>query len=454
MNEPKTSLSRRDFLRKSVAAAGAAAALPAWSHGRAPAVLRHRQPNILMISTDQWHPDVFSYLGCPWVKTPQSDRIASMGVDYRRSYAANPVCTPARSSWVTGRMPSEHGAIGGSTNPIREDMVDFGQWFGGHGYETMHIGKWHVTGRDPGLSFDYFAGAHPAGQYSDQSRAEFARAFLLDRRKDKPFLMHLAMMNPHDICQVSVLPSMKGNLPWDDVEALPELPDNFDRRPTESATFRSRIRGSWRRSAYLGWDELDWRLYRWMYFRYCNMVDATLGLVLDSLQASGEMENTLLVYTSDHGEGIGHHGLATKGFLYEPSARVPFIVAWPGRLPAQKADHRTLVSGIDLMPTFCNAAGIPHPGNLPGIDFVQDHGLRHSQREYVVAEAPAGGNMVRSARYKYIVYDGDPFIQFFDLREDPGETTNIADDPGAAGLVEQHAGMLAEFRARLEPAPA
>ncbi len=452
MSDTDKSFSRRDFL-KTFAAAGAAAALPSWSHGQAPAVTRSRKPNILLLSTDQWHPDAFGFLGNPYVSSPQSDRIAAMGVDFRRAYATNPVCTPARASWITGRMPSEHRALGGGTNPIRDDLVDFGQWFSDHGYNTVHIGKWHVTGRNPAESFDFFAGAHPAGQYSDQSRAEFARSFFLNRRKDKPFLMNLAMMNPHDICQVSVLRSMKGQIAWDDIETLPALPDNFDKHPTESTTFRSRIRGSWRRAAYREWDELDWRLYRWMYFRYCNMVDATLGLVLDALEATGEMENTLLVYTSDHGEGIGHHGLATKGFLYEESARVPFIVSWPGRLPAGAQDWKTPISGIDLMPTFCSAAGIPQPGNLPGIDFVNDYRAGKPSREAVVAEAPAGGNMVRSERYKYIKYDDDPFIQFFDLQEDPGETTNIADEPSVAGTVEQHAEMLADFKGRLEPVP-
>lgn len=441
--------SRRTFI-KTCAVAGAAAALPGWSQGQAPAIVRRRKPNILLLSTDQWHPDAFGYLGCPYVETPQSDRIAAMGVDFRRSYATNPVCTPARASWLTGRMSSEHGAVGGGSR-LREDLVDFGQWFGDHGYETVHIGKWHVSGRDPTSSFQIFAGAHPAGQYSDQSRAEFARAYLLDRNRNKPFLMHLAMMNPHDICQVSMLPSMKGNVPWSGPEELPDLPRNYYQRPEESTTFRTAIRESERRVFHANWDDLDWRLYRWMYFRYCNMIDATLGLVLDVLEASGEAENTLLVYTSDHGEGNGHHKLATKGFLYEESARVPFTVVFPDRLPAGITDNQTLVSGTDLMPTFCSVAGIPQPKNLPGIDFLKEHRSDTPSREYVVAEAAGGGNMVRSERYKYIKYNDDPFIQFFDLEDDPEETTNLADRPDRAGFVKQHADMLAEFKGRLEP---
>lgn len=441
-------VSRRDFI-KTCAVAGAGTAVSPWSQGQGPSIIRRRKPNLLLLSTDQWHPDAFSYLGCPYVATPQSDRIAAQGVDFRCSYASNPICTPARASWLTGRMSSEHRAVGGGSR-IREDLVDFGQWFGAHGYETVHIGKWHVSGRDPARSFQVFAGAHPSGQYSDQSRSELARSYLLDRNRDKPFLMHLAMMNPHDICQVSMLPTMKGNIAWNGTEELPALPENYYRRPEESEVFKARIRSSERRSPHSTWDELDWQLYRWMYFRYCNMVDATLGLVLDALEASGEAENTLLVYTSDHGEGNGHHGLATKAFLYEESARVPFSVVWPDRLPANARDDRTLISGIDLMPTFCAAAGIPTPGNLPGIDFLKEHRADAPSREYVVAEAAAGGNMVRSQRYKYIQYDGDPLVQFFDLTEDPGETTNLANRPELSSQVQRHAEMLVEFKERLD----
>lgn len=448
MNDSPKVFSRRKFI-KTCAAASAAASLPRWTHGEAPVVVRRRKPNILFLSTDQWHPDAFGYLGCPYVETPQSDRIAAMGVDFRCSYASNPVCSPARASWMTGRMGSEHGAVGGG-NRIREDLVDFGQWFGDHGYETVHIGKWHVSGRDPAKSFQIFAGAHPAGQYSDQSRAEFARAYLLDRNRDKPFLMHLAMMNPHDICQVSMLPSMKGNIAWNGHEKLPALPNNYYNRPEESAVFIQRIRESERRVSHLAWDDLDWQLYRWFYFRYCNMVDATLGLVLDALEASGEAENTMLVYTSDHGEGNGHHKLATKAFLYEESARVPLTVVWPDHLPANVTDGKTLISGIDMMPTFCSVAGIPQPRNLPGIDFLKAHRQEIPNRDGVVAEAAAGGRMVRSERYKYIKYDGDPLIQLFDLEQDPEETTNIANQPELAGTVASHAEMLSDFLGRLE----
>jgi arylsulfatase A-like enzyme len=234
------------------------------------------------------------------------------------------------------------------------------------------------------------------------------------------------------------------------VENLPPLPENYFNLPEESAIFRSRIRGSDRRTRHANWEDHDWQLYRWFYFRFCNMVDATLGLVLDALEASGEAENTLLVYTSDHGEGNGHHRLATKAFLYEESVRVPFTVVWPDRLPANQTDTETFVSGIDLMPTFCAAAGLPQPERLPGIDFLQEHRSVAPSREYLVAEAAAGGKMVRSERYKFIKYDGDPFVQLFDLREDPGETANIANRPDLAATVTRHAEMLTDFQDRLE----
>jgi len=444
----KTPLTRRDFLGVCAAAAGAGLLAPHLRAGEAPAVLRRRPPNILLLSTDQWHAEAFSHCGSPWVRTPQSDRIASAGVSFTRSYAADPVCCPSRASWITGRMPSEHRVIGNGF-PILRALPDFGQWFGSHGYETVHIGKWHVPNRDPADSFHRTSGDHPAGQYCDSSVAESARAYLLGART-QPFLLHVALMNPHDICQVGCMRTNAGELPVS-LDELPPLPDNFAARPVEPRTLVSRVRNSPRRAPLRSWDETDWRLYRWMYYRYCEMVDATLERVLDALDATGERENTLLVYTSDHGEGLGHHGLYTKSFLYESAARVPLILSLPGRLAAGARDERVFTSGIDLFPTFCRFAGIPQPAGLCGEDILAQHAAGRSARDALVTSASFGGRMVRDERHKLIRYENDPTLQLFDLVADPGETVNLAAQPAHARTVQALLAQLDAFEARLTP---
>lgn len=443
-------ISRRAFLGNCAAAAAAASAMGGgrltWG---GPATTRKRPPNILLLSTDQWHARAFSHYGEKHVRTPNSDRILAGGVSFERSYAADPVCSPARTSWLTGRMPSEHRVIGNGF-PILETMVDMGQWFGDRGYETAHFGKWHVPGRNPLKSFQRYAGMHPSGQFADLSVAQMARAYLLGRTAEKPFLLHVALMNPHDICQVSCMRTNAGRLPVD-VGDLPPLPENFAARPGEPKTFIDKVRRSPNRAASFEWNDEDWRLYRWMYYRHCEEVDAAVGEVLDALEASGEMENTLLVYTSDHGEGLGHHGTFTKAFMYEESARVPLVMSMPGRLPAGTNDERTFVSGVDLFPTFCNLAGIEAPADLCGEDVLRQFESGKPARRHLVTHASFGGRMVRDERHKLIQYKDDPTLQLFDLADDPGETKNLAAERPA--IVASLNEALAESEARLKPFP-
>src|SRR5690606_16983394 len=135
----------------------------------------------------------------------------------------------------------------------------------------------------------------------------------------------------------------------------------------------------------------DWRLYNWMYYRYCEKVDASVGRVLDALEASGEADRTLVVFTSDHGEGLGSHGLYWKAFMYESSVRVPMVIAFPGQLAEGVVNDRTLVSGVDLFPTFCDAAGIPHPPGLCGTSLFAQ--LDAGKREALVTSSSFGGRM-------------------------------------------------------------
>jgi len=438
----KTSLNRRDFI-KTAALAGAALSMPRWLSG-APHIARPVRPNILFLTTDQWHAEAFSCFGNPWLRTPNSDRIVASGVAFTRAYAAHPVCTPARTSWMTGRAPSEHAIA------PPPSMPDMGQWFGEHGYETVHLGKWDVGKRNAARSFDVARHGHAVGQYCDHTVAEMARAYLLGRDRSKPFLMHVGLMNPHDICQPSVMEGQKGRVPFDDLDKLPPLPANFAARPGESPYFVRRLRNSSRRIAVRSWNETDWRVYQWLYYRYCEMADASVGLVLDALEASGEAENTLLVYTSDHGEGRGEHALATKGFLYESSVRVPLIFVRPGELPAGVLESHAFASGVDMFPTFCGVAGIPTPPNLPGVDLLAERRAGRRSREAVIAEATFGGWMVRSDRYKYVRYDADPTVQLFDLEQDPRETRNLAKVAGHDAIVEHHAALLKDYRSRLQ----
>ncbi len=405
------------------------------------------KPNILLISTDQWHHNAFGFRGNSNLSTPHSDRIAAQGVEFTKSYSADPVCAPARTSWLTGRMPNEHGVIGNMDRMI-DSIPDMGQWFGRHGYETVHVGKWHTPGRDPRRSFEKYCGTYPAGQYCDHPVADSAQSYLLNRRSDKPFLLHVSLMNPHDICQIGCLRPGNGNPLPEEIE-LPPLPENFSARPLEPGMLRWKVRSSFRRMASREWTEADWQLYNWIYYRYCETVDASIGRVLDALEASGEADNTLIVYTSDHGEGLGSHGLYWKAFMYEESARVPFIMAFPGRIPEGTKNQDIFVSGVDLMPTFCDVAGIPRPEGLCGENVLAQFESGTRTREALVTSASFGGRMVVDDRYKSIRYKGDKVKQLFDLQNDPGETKNLAAE--IPDIIARHEEILTEFESGLTP---
>jgi choline-sulfatase len=204
-------------------------------------------------------------------------------------------------------------------------------------------------------------------------------------------------------------------------------------------------RGAW---SYGRWTERQWRQYQWIYYRLVESSDRLLGQVIDALERSAFKDNTLIVFTSDHGEMLGSHRLINKEKLYEESARVPLIFALPGKTGA--VNTRSLTSGLDLMPTFLDFAGVPQPVELRG------HSLRpllegqaYQEPAFVAAESfDPEARMIRTSRYKYIKYTyGENTEQFFDLDQDPHERRNLIAQPELVAEIERHRALLAKWMA-------
>ena len=146
---------------------------------------------------------------------------------------------------------------------------------------------------------------------------------------------------------------------------LPELPENFLYDVSEPQSTRKRRLGN---EPFKGnWDQEHWQCYRWSYYRHIEHLDAEIGRILTALDRRGLTEDMLIVLTSDHGEGMGHHQMVRKSSFYDEAARVPFLFSWPGHVVENKTDEVNLASGLDIMPTLCDYAGIKSPANMRGV---------------------------------------------------------------------------------------
>ena len=207
-------------------------------------------------------------------------------------------------------------------------------------------------------------------------------------------------------------------------------------------------------------DEKKWREYIWAYYRLIEKVDREIGVILRALRESGLEKNTLVVFSADHGDCQGSHRWNQKTILYEEATRVPLVMSYPG-VVKHGTSTRLVNTGIDLIPTLCDYAGIQAPDGLPGLSLKDSaNGVTsHDPREHVIVSdrliqgvpvdgrlPTPDGRMLRGQRYKYTVYsEGKHRESLVDLEKDPGEMKNLAGDPGFEKILNRHRVMLAEW---------
>jgi len=414
------------------------------------------KPNVLIIITDQQFADAMSCaVGRRYLHTPNMDALAETGMRFTRAYCANPLCVPSRTAMFSGRYPHETGVQTNDRTPIDPARFpDLGRWFQAAGYETGYFGKWHMPYQQK-LCFE----TCEKNVYSGEPAARFIRA-----ERDRPFLAVASFMNPHNICEWSRGQRLPGGSVGEPPppEACPPLLPNLapPRHETDIMTHMRKAYQGHRLFPVGHFTEDKWRQYRWAYYRLVEKVDRHVGTVLDALRQSGREENTVVVFLSDHGECHGVHGWNQKTVFYDEAARVPLIIRQKGTTPAGTCDALAS-TGVDLMPTLCDFAGIDPPPGLPGRSLKPDALGKPSgtDGDYVVVEnhlvqcvevggvmLKPQGRMVRSQRYKYCIYDeGKRCESLVDMQHDPGETNNLAADPEARDVLLQHRGYLQEF---------
>jgi choline-sulfatase len=438
-----------------------------------------RRPNVLVIITDQQSAGMMSCAGNQWLKTPNMDRLAAEGVRFDKAYSANPVCVPSRFVMFSGMMPSvigmEHN--GDDSKTVAQSILDnaMGSIFKRAGYRTVYGGKVHLPGQKgvrgnvEAYGFEYIS---PNDREGRDGLAEECEKFL-QQKHDRPFLLVASFMNPHDICYMAINACKKsagekiGKAPrhqqcLDEALKMPDgvsekeffdrycppVPPNFEipenepegLAPLDARNFRAYVRKNW--------TEKDWRLHRWAYARLTERVDAEIGRVLAALRRAGLEKDTLVVFTSDHGDMDAAHRLEHKSMPYEEAIHVPFIVTWKDVTKAGLVDREHLVSsGLDLIPTICDFTGIPVPPQLKGTSvrrLAEGSAVDHWRKTVVIENKSL--RVVHMGGSKYAVYEtGSKREQFMDLEKDPGEMKNLACDQAYKPQVEKGRELLKEW---------
>jgi len=422
-----------------------------------------QQPNILLFITDQQAFNALSCFGNRYCNTPYIDRIADRGMRFDYSYCTAPVCGPSRASLATGLMPHEMDADHNDPS-IPPDVDTFGQRLGAVGYQTYWVGKWHVPDSYPqpelGQEIKGFTNVptplvpdYGLGAATDQIITRNAGNLLTNTLPgtEQPWFVSVSLHNPHDVC---LYVRNWGVVEHRNVDRFPPVPNNFE-RPIDESEFMERCRnrqhyGDETRSTF-EWKPEHWRAYLHSYYRMVEDVDWQIGQVLGAAERGGwNLDETLIIFTSDHGENCGAHRFAVKLTLYEQAAKVPLIYALPKSIAAGAVDRKHLVSGMDLAPTICDYAGADASGMTGKSMRPLLEGNATQWRDHLICElSPETENhemkarMVRTDRYKYICCShGDKPQMLFDLQADPGETKSLAYQPGMRDVLGQHQQLL------------
>lgn len=427
------------------------------------------KPNILLLLPDQMRASAMGCDGNVDVKTPNIDQLAAEGIRFRRTYANVPVCCPARAILMTGTYPHINGMVANDLR-LREDQLTIAERLRDAGYRTGFIGKWHLDGgpREPGFvppgprrqGFEFWAAyeCHHKHFEPDYFRdtaekitiqkfepiasCDFAVEFLQSQPKDQPFFLTVQMGPPHDPYGAPE-EYMKR---YDPEKLTPNKSwqPGSESRPTPKAGLRRGPLAN-RFVPLGGKEEIA------AYYAAISVIDEQVGRLLSVLKETGADDNTIILFTSDHGDMLGDHGLRRKRKPHDESARVPGIIRWPAKVPkGQVVD--TLFSHIDMAPTLLSLAGMPVPAEMQGSDLAKvARGETTDGPDAVLLQifvpfrpdgitAPWRG--IITADHTYARYENEPWL-LFDDKADPHQMKNLVDDPASAELQKRLDSQLA-----------
>ncbi|MBL7222832.1 MAG: sulfatase-like hydrolase/transferase [Candidatus Brocadiae bacterium] len=445
------------------------------------------RPNILFLTTDQQRFDCLGINSGGTIHTPHLDALARHGANLRGFFVNNAVCMPSRASLLTGRYPQNHG-VGTNGIPLPETETTIAHALGQAGYTTANLGKLHFlphvdrdhTAPHPSYGFDVHVNSDEPGCYPDayirwlrQVAPEMEQKCRVPRPSVEPRspLDQWVFEAPEELSHTAWVADrtiefihQQGERPWFAIAGFypPHPPCNapqhyLDLYPTESIPPPLRREGEmadkprmFQRMAqhWANVTDEQWLECRRYYYAMCSLVDAQCGRIIETLRERGQLDNTLIVYYSDHGDLRGDHGLVSKHpSNYDGIIHVPCFLRWPGHIPAGRlADG--LVEGVDLMPTVLEAVGADIPAGVKGTSaWALAAGETDAGRDSVLVEHKVPGaaciKTLRTRAHKYWLNDQGEEV-LFDLDADPDEFVNVARDPAYASVRSSVRGRLLE----------
>lgn len=439
------------------------------------------RPNVLWICADDHAAYVYGAYGNRQVRTPHLDRLAAMGMRFDLAYCNSPLCTASRQSFLTGRYPRTIGVTQLRT-PLPESETTLAELLAAAGYDTAAIGKMHFNSnlahgfrlrldmpqyqqelkrrgrqplppgietlpawrpfRDPAAVWlNSFCRPYPATD-EDMIGTFFAKQAVkyLEQAHPQPFFLMVSFYEPHAPFHFPI--EYRGR-----------------HRPEAFTIPRPGPEDDWQIPAiFRELSERDKQGITAAYYTSVEFLDRNVGLVLDALERSGRSQDTIVIYTGDHGYLLGQHGRFEKHCSYEPAVRVPLVLRYPQRI--RPGTTSALVELVDLVPTILGFCGQSVPPNVQGRSLLPLHdGTARSHRDYTIVEyAENEEALIRTQRWKLVYMTGkrqrqDGYatgrplpgrtILLFDMEQDPDEQTNLAQQPAQAGLVAELIGRLA-----------
>jgi len=435
---------RRNFIKGIVGIGGASLLL----QRKAAAEKKERPPNLIFVFADQWRAQATGYAGDPNLKgkTPNLDRLAKESVNLVNAVSTMPVCTPYRASLLTGQISQNHGLFMNDA-PLDPEITSIAKVYKKAGYDTGYVGKWHIDGngrsnyipkeRQQGFEYwkvlecthnynnsVYYEGNSPQKKmwqgYDAIAQTRDIQRYVTDHaQSEKPFMVFLSWGSPH--APYETAPQAYRDLfNPNDIKLRPNVPKEKEKKA------RQDLAG---------------------YYAHIAALDDCLGDLLKTVDQTGLRDNTILVFTSDHGDMLYSHKQTKKQRPYDESVRIPFLLRYPAACPAREIDMP--IGSPDIMPTLLGLSGIKIPDSVDGRDYSEvltGKAEPDNDAEVIECVVPfgqwkrkVGGREfrgIRTRRYTYVRGLDGPWL-LFDNQKDPHQMNNLAKSPEAAALLQK-----------------